>query len=976
MEDFLHRVAGALRELERQQENAVEFCSALHIHVDLRQEKAPDVVDYLRFQLEWCQRRLIEEIEAAGDSGCGTHVLALTIHGARGSADHSSCIRAFLLAGPPTATLAPGGSSSGGSRSRCYGMLAETLQWQCVAVDHFASHFPWGLSPEIILKGSKADIIGVPTLEASNSSSIGPNLMTARFRELLLDALPHVVPLMSRTEDTVSVIHTLAMAFRNSDLLVSLLQEHFRDKIVLQEDRGWRADIANHMALMRRAGSFQLAILSYLSCDHELRSLLDAIRRNSLHTSCPKGASGSGSSSRATAWKAVADHYIREANTPANAVESPTRLPLLSSQKQMSDLVAPGAPALLQLLLPLARASELKRATSRRRGESVLAAVESLAAQMGEMVKAYLPEPLLEVLKKGTAAEALLSGSLGLFGEDAATEVAASVCQDLRSLDLLGRDLQDALAARVRELAAWLLASRRVVENGGAGKSPSGPPPDDEGLLLLALRPVAAAGLLLPVAEYIALVMASMRRAEHAQLGRNWPSVVWTRGAREGLEEPVSDKTTWLDVLSTEAVSLLGSVARQLISSLQHAVETAVQSEQPIETLDPGLHRLRRLATLVQAAPAGNVARQPGLLRAVVLSQMLCDAPGTTLSSARTVLATFADFNRSIPSCLEDLVSRESTESLPVALAGLRHVMTSAPGENVWEAPDLSTLLRLLVSMCSRAGASLPGDLPAPALIQIRQLALFVARQLLSELRNAHERRIDKYGQLPRFIALFADQKVKPGQRSDSGSRLLDELEEFLPLPTVDAAWDHPFVTVLTDALLASSRMVLGVAKHSSIALKFSREREAALEELVGAFNAACDGVEVPRNKLELLLRLALGRALAIQSVVIVAALRSDDQLIIYRPLKQAICRLLFAKVSGRTQLSRTENGVKLGFGELCAQNVPPPFASLFAVTATKPPDDVQAHSTFTVRPCTVFLMLFASVGVRACFFFEAMRGK
>ena len=953
MEGFLQRVAEVLRARGRQQDgesSAAELVSALHIHVDLRQEAARDVVDYLRFQLEWCQRRLVEEIEAAGSSGCGTHVLALTVHGARGSADPDSCIRPFLFAGPPKMSrFSAGGSSS------CDELLVETLQWQGVAVDHFAPHLPWDLTPEVIMHGSKAEILGVVTPGASGSST-DASVLTTRFQQLLLDALPHVVPLLSCTEDTVSMIHALTVAFRGSEHLTSLLQEHVRGSLDLREDGNWRVYVAKNMALLRRTGSFQLALLSSLRCDVELRPLLDAIWRHSLHTSCPMDDSGSGSSSRSTAWKAVADNILKEAAAAAKPGEPPSNVPLLSSQKQMLRLLAPGAPALLRRLLPLARATDLKRPTSERRDESVLAAVESLAIQMAEIADGHLPYPLLEALKD-SAAEMSSSGGvgglLGIFGEDAVTEAAASACQSLRSSQLFGRELQDTLKDRVRELAAWLI-------NGGGSRAPPGV---DE-RLVLALRPVAAAGLLLPVAEYIALVMANIRRAEHAagfdRMSGVGSPLVWKRDAGEGLGA-ISDETTWLDVLSNESVSLLGSVARQLISSLKCAAEKGVP-------LDPGLHTLRRLSALVQTAPTASVAARPELLRVVVLFQMLCDASGAHEDNGSgDVLAALSDLEQPILSCLEELVSPGSKVPLAVALAGLQHVMTRARGDALGDAPEMSTALRLLNSLCQRAGASLPGDLPAAALSHIRQLALFVAGKLLDEICS------DDRAQLPVSIALLADRAVEPGCRSEAVSFPLEELRNFLPPPRADAAWDHPFATVLADALLDSSQMVLGVAKRAKLALQFCPESEDALEVLVGAFRAACDAVEQPSDSVELLLGLALGRALAIQSVAIVADLRLNDirNHDRFGPLRKEIRRLFFAEVVGQTDFPTTANGVELrspssleagrAIKGLLAQHVPPPFASLFVVTATKAPAAAQldeALSTSMVRALHIFVIL------------------
>ena len=621
MEAFLNRVAGNLQE-EGAKEGRDEDCegpsreilSALHVHVDIRQESSRDVVDYLRFQLEWCQRRLVQEIgAAAGSSSCGTHILALVIHGARGSTDPDSHLRPFLLAGPPP-IQGSASSSSSSSSSKCSAQTA-ILQWQGVAVDHFAPHFPWGLTSEVLLKGSKANILGMSVPDSSSSRNSMLALSTNRFQQLLKDALPHVVPLMSCTEDTVAVIHSLATALRDSELLVGLLLELVRADMHFHEEEDWRGAVASNAALLRRSGSYQLALLSSIRCDDKLLPLLNAIWRHSLHTSCPKEA-GTGEGGSAAAWKAVAANLLQEAAACATHAKP---APLLSSQKHFMALVAPGAPMLLQLLLPLAMASDLRRPLSSRRNEPMLETINTVAAQMADMARAYLPDPLLVALQESVGALRAGTGLLGPYGEDAITEVVADSWQGLGSLQL-GLELQGALSARMRELANCLLGPQSTAEEH---------PDDDNDLLLLALRPVAAAGLLLPIAEYTAMVMATIHRAEQA--GCSWLSA--GRGSSEkapygrrqfiscdmdcehGTWEP-SQESSWLDILSMESTSLLTSVSRHLLVGLANDVEKGA----PLES---GLHTLHQLASLVRDAPTDSVVSQPELVRAVVVSQML-----------------------------------------------------------------------------------------------------------------------------------------------------------------------------------------------------------------------------------------------------------------------------------------------------------------------------------------------------------------
>ena len=959
MEAFLHRVAGKLQaeDAEEGQEEdfegpSREMLTALHVHVDIRQESSRDVVDYLRFQLEWCQRRLVQEIEAAGSSACGTHILALVIHGARGNTDPESHLRPFLLAGPPPIQTASSSSSSDSSSSSKGRVHTAILQWQGVAVDHFAPHFPWGLTSEVLLKGTKAAILGmsVPDNCSSSSSSSSSSMLALsnnRFQQLLKDALPHVVPLMSCTEDTVAVIHSLATALRDCELLVGLLLELVRADMHFHEEDDWRTAVASNVALLRRSGSYQLALLSSIRCDDKLLPLLDAIWRHSLHTSCPKDEAITGEGSGAAAWKAVAANLLQEADATRSA-KNAQPAPLLSSQRHFMSLIAPGAPMVLQLLLPLALASDLRRPLSSRRNEPMLETIDAVAAQMADMARAYLPDPLLVVLQESVRTLRAGTGRLGPYGEDAITEVAADSWQGLGSLQL-GLELQCVLSARLRELADHLLGPT----------SPAEEHPDGDDLLLLALRPVAVAGLLLPIAEYTAMVMASIHRAEQA--GCSWslsaapaPSDMTAYGRRLRISWDIMDceygtwdpsqKSTWLDVLSMESMSLLTSISRQVLACLANDAEQGV----PLES---GLHTLHQLAALVRDAPTDSVVAQPELVRVVVVSQMLCIP--MRKDCVTSVLSIMADKEQPVLAALEALVTSGSDTPLPVVLAGLRHTMTWLPAEILREPRNMSTALQLLVSLCKKAGASLPGELEAPSIGQVRRLALFVAEQLLEEV-------VDATGQLPHYIAILSGYEGKDTQQAPSAvaTRLLEKLPAVLPPPRCVPDWDGPLPTILVDALLATSRISAGAAELAKRAVSSRRKGQAALEALVGAFCAAYEGVENPRSSMELLLGLALGRALAVQSVPLVADLRHPNRAAEERflQLRTAIAQLLGAQVAGCRPLQSASDGVNVttlatpscSLGVLRVRQVPPPFASLFAVTATRAPAAAQLDSALS----------------------------
>ena len=118
--------------------------SALHVHLSMKQDDAADILDYLRFQIEWVAREIQKRLET-GKLCPGVHVLALVVHGVRGSSD--LCMRPFLLAGPVDAQMR--------------GAKAEVHPWRGASVDHFSHLLPWGMQSEVLAYGSIIDIFGL-----------------------------------------------------------------------------------------------------------------------------------------------------------------------------------------------------------------------------------------------------------------------------------------------------------------------------------------------------------------------------------------------------------------------------------------------------------------------------------------------------------------------------------------------------------------------------------------------------------------------------------------------------------------------------------------------------------------------------------------------------------------------------------------------------------------------------------------------
>ena len=207
MKDHIERTATQMSA------NQGRILSVLHVHVNMKQDHAQDIVDYMRFQLEWCAEQI--EVSLAGVSGTAVlHILALVVHGVRGGGSEHS-VRPFLFAGPSAGKSGPSG-------------LWRRCQWTGIAVDHFSHLLPWGMRPEELLHGTIRDIFGLH--EASPD----------RFRRILADALPHVVPRFGidpHHADSFVVVQSLLQEINQKPELVSCVRAVLAEQLSFEQDR-------------------------------------------------------------------------------------------------------------------------------------------------------------------------------------------------------------------------------------------------------------------------------------------------------------------------------------------------------------------------------------------------------------------------------------------------------------------------------------------------------------------------------------------------------------------------------------------------------------------------------------------------------------------------------------------------------------------------------------------------------------------
>lgn len=187
--------------------------SSLSVHVNMKQDHAQDIVDYLRFQMEWFARELVLLLNGLLEGDVHTvNVIALVVHGVRGS-DEDRSMRPFLFAGP---CLGECGRFAG----------VRTFPWSGVAVDHFSHLLPWGMRPQELSGGSIKDIFGLEERE------------TDRFCLILADALPHIVPHFGHEHpgaDSFTIVQTLLQQIRCKPELVRCIRDVLAEQLSLEQ---------------------------------------------------------------------------------------------------------------------------------------------------------------------------------------------------------------------------------------------------------------------------------------------------------------------------------------------------------------------------------------------------------------------------------------------------------------------------------------------------------------------------------------------------------------------------------------------------------------------------------------------------------------------------------------------------------------------------------------------------------------------
>ena len=231
--------------------------SVLHLHVHMKQEHAQDIVDYLRYQLEWFAKELASKLEDF--PAAAAHVLALVVHGVRGCEQDRS-MRPFMLAGPCLRDW---------RRERT---TVTIFPWTGVAVDHFSHLLPWGMGAEELSSGTFKEIFGLDEAPPS------------RFRLILAEALPQIVPRFGYdypNADSFIILQTLLQQIHSKPELVSCVRNVLTEHFSIEQARP-PCVFGSHLMWTKVVGKLLLTFCKYLftTCQHFLATGLGVRARN------------------------------------------------------------------------------------------------------------------------------------------------------------------------------------------------------------------------------------------------------------------------------------------------------------------------------------------------------------------------------------------------------------------------------------------------------------------------------------------------------------------------------------------------------------------------------------------------------------------------------------------------------------------------------------------------------------------------
>lgn len=264
-------------------------------------------------------------------------------------------------------------------------------------------------------------------------------------------------------------------------------------------EANWREEVAKDIQLLRRAGPYQLALLSHLRRDDKILPVMKAVWLHSLHTSCPSEI-GFWNEICKIHWRPVAESLLKDVLGSYDQWQTGQSGTMLSPLYafDVHSLEMPGSSLVMQVMLPMQNLQGL-------RDKHFFQLWLDQTTLLAEVLQRCLPVSLWEVVQ--AVGEDMRGENLGLLAEDVITEIAARACAALQ--DWPGKTVFQSVRSHLHSVVSVLM--HHVLHEGEERDYPG------------ALLPAVAAMLLLPMSQSVVALqvkLSSLRTASHGDFSK------------------------------------------------------------------------------------------------------------------------------------------------------------------------------------------------------------------------------------------------------------------------------------------------------------------------------------------------------------------------------------------------------------------------------------------------------------------------
>lgn len=263
-------------------------------------------------------------------------------------------------------------------------------------------------------------------------------------------------------------------------------------------------EVAKDIQLLRRAGPYQLALLSHLRRDDKILPVMKAVWLHSLHSSCPSE-TDFGNEICNIHWRPVAEALLKDflgsfdqwqSGHSGQGGQSGTMLSPLYAV-DVHSLKMPGSTLVMQILLPMQNLQGLRE-------KDFLQLWLDQTTVLAEVLQRCLPASLSDVVQ--AVGEEMGEADLGLLAEDVITEIAVRACAALQEWP--GKAVFQSVRSHLQAVASVLM---HHVLNEGAEQGYQGYP--------RALLPAVAGMLLLPMSQSVVALQVKLSSSRSASDG-------------------------------------------------------------------------------------------------------------------------------------------------------------------------------------------------------------------------------------------------------------------------------------------------------------------------------------------------------------------------------------------------------------------------------------------------------------------------